>query len=67
MNVASEQDYQAELDFVIDYYGDDFDVSLLKTHLEIFSASIKSEKNPMLSDIIEFFKSKNTFQQDFLL
>ena len=37
---ARQQDYQAELDFVIDYYGDDSDVSLLKTHLELFSVNI---------------------------
>lgn len=35
LKAARQQDYQAELDFVIDYYDDDFDASLLKTHLEI--------------------------------
>ena len=67
MKAARQQDYQAELDFVIDYYDDDFDASLLKTHLEIFSTNMQFEKNSTLSDVIEFFISKNSFQQEFLL
>ena len=34
LKAAKQQDYQTELDFIIDYYGDDFDAALLKTHLE---------------------------------
>ena len=67
MKAARQQDYHAELDFVIDYYDDDFDASLLKTYLEIFSTNMQSEKDPTLSDVIKFFESKNSFQQDFLL
>ena len=66
LKASRQQDYQAELDFVIDHY-DDFDASLLKTHLEIFSTNMQSEKDPTLSDVIEFLKSENSFQQEFLL
>ena len=54
------------MDFIIGHYGDDFDGILLKTHLEIFSASMQSEKNVALSDVIEIFKAKSTIQQHFL-
>ena len=43
LKAAKQQDYETELDFIIDYYGDDFDAALLKTDLEIFSANIQSE------------------------
>ena len=68
LKAAKQQDYQTELDFIIDYYGDDFDAALLNTHLEIFSANMQSEgRDATLSDVIEFFKAKNTIQQDFIL
>ena len=55
------------MDFIIDYYGDDFDAALLKTHLEIFSTNMRSEgPDATLSDVTEFFKVKNTIQQDFI-
>ena len=64
LKAAKEQDYQTELDFIIDYYGNDFDAALLMTHLEIFSANMQSEGwDATLSDGIEFFKAKNTIQQ----
>ena len=63
LKAAKQQDYQTQLDFVIDYYGDDFDAVLLKTHLVIFSANMQSEgRDATLSNVIEFFKAKNTIQ-----
>ena len=44
LKAAKQQDYQIKLDFIIDYYGNDFDVALLKTHLEILLASCNSYK-----------------------
>ena len=39
----------------------------MKTHLEVFLANMQSESRDVrLSDVIEFFKAKNTIQQDFL-
>ena len=62
LKAAKQQDYQTELDFIIDYYGNDFDVALLKTNLEIFSANMQSEgQDATLSDVIEFFKAKNIY------
>ena len=67
LKAAKQQDYQTELDFIIDYYGDDFDAALLKTPLKIFSANMQSEgRDATLSDVIEFFKAINTIQQDFI-
>ena len=40
LKAASKDDHSAELQFVLDYYGDDFDCSLLETHLELFTTSI---------------------------
>ena len=66
LKAAKQQDYQDELDFIINYYGDDFDASLLKTHLEIFSTNMQCEGDVTLSEVIKFFKAKNTTEQDFL-
>ena len=67
LKAAKQQGYQTELDFIIDYYGDDFDAALLKTHLEVFSANMQSEGwDATLSDVIEYFKAKNTIQQDII-
>ena len=67
LKAAKQQDYQTELDFIINYYGDDFDAALLKTHLETFSTNMQSEsRDATLSDVIEFFTAKNTIQQDFI-
>ena len=37
LKAAKRDDYTAELQFVLDYYRDDFDHSLLATHLELFT------------------------------
>ena len=54
LKAAKRDDYTAELQFVLDYYGDDLDHSLLATHLELFTTSINmTEHNnqPNLFDI----------------
>ena len=67
LKAAKQQDYQNDLDFIINHYGDDFDAALLKTHLEVFSPNMQSESQDVtLSDVIEFFKGKSTIQQEFL-
>ena len=40
LKAASKDHHCADLQFVLDYYGDDFDHSLLETHLELFTTSI---------------------------
>ena len=64
LKAGKQQEYQTELDFIIDYYGNDFDAALFKTHLEIFSANMQSEgQDATLSDVIEFFKAKKYYMQ----
>ena len=66
LKAAKQQDYQNDLNFIINHYGDDFDAALLKTHLEVFSSNMLSESQDVtLSDVIEFFKGKSTIQQEF--
>jgi len=40
LKAANRDEYTAELQFVLDYYGSDFDCSLLTTHLQLFTTSI---------------------------
>ena len=54
--VAGMQPYQGELQFVLDFYGTDFDSLLLPAHLEIFSNSFPGEGKIVLSDILKFFR-----------
>ena len=35
LKAANKDDHSAELQFVLDYYGNDFDHSLLESHLEL--------------------------------
>jgi len=47
---ANKDDYIAELQFVLDYYGSDFDCFLLTTHLQLFTTSITmTEDNNQLT------------------
>ena len=49
--------YDEELQFVLSFYGTDFDPLLLPTHLEIFSQTIKSDEKKSIRDIFEFFQN----------
>ena len=42
---AAAQPYEEELQFVLSYYGPDFDALLLPTHLEIFSGIFRRNEN----------------------
>ena len=56
LKAAGVQPYQEELQFVLDFYGTDFDYLLLPAHLEIFSNSFPGEGKIFLSDILKFFR-----------
>ena len=45
LKAARKDDYSAELQFVLDYYGDDFDCSLFETHLKLFTISINTTED----------------------
>ena len=53
---AGMQPYQEELQFVLDFYGTDFDSLPLPAHLEIFSNSFPGEGKVVLSDILNLFR-----------
>ena len=62
LKAARCEDFQAEFDFIIKFYGDDFNSSLLKAHLHVhveFLGTCFQElgnKSPALQDITEYFK-----------
>ena len=56
LKAASVQQYQEELQFILVFYGADFDSLLLPTHLEILSNSFPAEGKVVLSDSINFFR-----------
>ena len=70
LKAANADDYDAELKFVTQFYGSDFDGYLLKTQLEVFStdcaANSESRGKYQLSDVIEMLKSKSEPQKDLL-
>ena len=45
LKAVSSDDYTDELQFVLDYYGDDFDHSLLATRLQLFTTSINATED----------------------
>ena len=57
LKTAAGQRYEEELQFVLSFYGSDFDALLLPTHLEIFSTNFQAERELVVSDIIAFFRS----------
>ena len=57
LKAAAAQPYEEELQFVLSFYGSDFDALLLPTHLEIFSRNFQAEREVVVSDIITFFRS----------
>lgn len=58
LKAARCEDYKAEFDFVVKFYGDDFHPSLLKTYLELLSTCFRELGNsrPTLVEITEYFK-----------
>ena len=56
LKAAGVQQYQEELQFILAFYGADFDSLPLPTHLEILSNSFPAEGKVVLSDILNFFR-----------
>ena len=59
-------DSQEELQFILSFYGSDFDSLQLSTQLEIFSQSFKTTEEVTLSDIFGFFHNCTPAQVDLL-
>ena len=66
LKAAKSLDYQEELQFVLSFYGSDFDSLQLSTQLEIFSQSFKTAEEVTLSDIFGFFHNCTPAQVDLL-
>lgn len=69
LKAAQGVEYTFELDYVTKFYGSDFNAELLKTQLEVFSASQSSTppvKEIHLSDVLNFFTTMTSAQRDLL-
>ena len=66
LKAAASEPYDEELQFVLSFYGSDFDSLLLPTHLEILSQTIKSRGKVTVADILEFFRSCTPSQYDLM-
>ncbi len=66
LKAARSVDYQQELQFVLSFYGSDFDFLQLSTQLEMFSLSFKTAKEVTLSDVFAFFRDSTPAQADLL-
>ena len=66
LKAAASEPYDEELQFVLSFYGSDFDSLLLPTHLEIFSQTIESRGKVTVADILEFFRSCTPSQCDLM-
>ena len=42
---------------MLSFYGSDYDALFLPTHLEIFSRNFQAEREVVVSDVINFFRS----------
>ena len=54
---AKNEDYQTELDFVLEFYHDDFNSPSLKAQLKLLTTSFVTHKRPTLLDIVQHFQS----------
>ena len=66
LKAAAAEPHGIELDFVLSFYGSDFDPQLLPTHLEIFSQLFKVDKPVFLADILKFFRSCTSGQLELI-
>ena len=67
LKAAWNENYVTELEFVSSMYKDDFDVSKLKTQLELLPSSFSSfEKRPALLEIRDYFAALSSGQRGFL-
>ena len=67
LKAAWNENYATELEFVLDMYKDDFDVSNLKTQLELLYTSFSSlEKRPTLLEVRDHFTAMSLAQRGFM-
>ena len=69
LKAANGEDYNDELEFITNFYGDDLDRATLKAQLVIFSTTMmerKCDRKYALSDIITYFKECTPANQTLL-
>ena len=55
---AKRLDYEESLNFVLNFYGDDFDEEMLKTQLVAFGHTFPEKNNITFEDILKYFKEE---------
>lgn len=65
LKATRSEDYDSELEFVLDYYKDDLQPSILRTQLELL-ASTFTEQTPTLKEIWDHFKDLSLAQRDIM-
>ena len=68
LKAAKKKCYDEEYDFVVNFYGDDFNSTLLKSQLEVLSSSAQFDghrNNLTFKDVLEFLAQiqKNFFSE----
>ena len=66
LKAAASEPYENELQFVLSFYGTDFDVLLLPTHLQILSQNFQADCEITLSSIFTFFRSCSPAQLELM-
>lgn len=65
LKATRNENYDIELDFVLDFYKDDFQPFCLRTQLELLTTAFSPcEKKPTLLEIRDYFKSLSPAQRD---
>ena len=68
LKAAINEQYQAELDLVADFYGSDLNLYLLNTQLQVLSTMFASQidKTANIMNVVELFKDMSTARQELL-
>ena len=66
LKAAASEPYENELQFILSFYGTDFDVLLLPTHLQILSQNFQADCEVTLSSIFTFFRSCSPAQLELM-
>ena len=68
LKAARNEQYQAELDLVADFYGSDLNLYLLNTQLQVLSTMFASQidKTANIMNVVELFKDMSTARRELL-
>ena len=67
LKAAAGEQYLDNLNFVINFYGTDFDSCLLSTHLQIFFVNYDGNKSQVtVGDVLNFFITRSSAQVELM-